>query len=59
MLVPGEGLEPSHCYQHRILSPARLPIPPSRLVKLEIIHETGVFIKYKRCPMAFESKRST
>ena len=30
-VVPGEGLEPSrHCW-HRILSPARLPIPPSRL----------------------------
>lgn len=30
-MVPGEGLEPSrHCW-HRILSPARLPIPPSRL----------------------------
>lgn len=29
-MVPGEGLEPSrHCW-HRILSPARLPIPPPR-----------------------------
>ena len=58
-LVPGEGLEPSHCLQHRILSPARLPIPPSRQVKLEIIHETEAFIKYKRCPMGFDSKRGT
>ena len=31
MMVPGEGLEPSHCRQRRILSPLRLPIPPSRL----------------------------
>ena len=29
-LVPGEGLEPTLCFQNRILSPARLPIPPSR-----------------------------
>ena len=29
-MVPREGLEPSHCHQHRILSPARLPIPPPR-----------------------------
>lgn len=52
-MVPGEGLEPSHCYQHRILSPARLPIPPSRHVKFEIIHETGAFIKHKRCSTEF------
>lgn len=48
-LVPGEGLEPSHCLQHRILSPARLPIPPSRHVNRRIIHETEAFIKSKRC----------
>ena len=29
-LVPGEGLEPSQCHHRRILSPLRLPIPPSR-----------------------------
>ncbi len=29
--VPGEGLEPSRCCHHRILSPACLPIPTSRL----------------------------
>ena len=28
--MPGEGLELSLCCQNRILSPARLPIPPSR-----------------------------
>ena len=27
----GEGLEPSRGYPHRILNPARLPIPPSEL----------------------------
>jgi hypothetical protein len=33
--VPGEGIEPSLCCQNWILSPARLPIPPSRLVERE------------------------
>ena len=27
--MPGEGLEPSRPYGQRILSPQRLPIPPS------------------------------
>jgi branched-chain amino acid transport system substrate-binding protein len=30
MRVPGEGVEPSRAEAHGILSPARLPIPPSR-----------------------------
>jgi hypothetical protein len=30
-LVPGEGIEPSWCRHRGILSPVRLPIPPSRL----------------------------
>ena len=30
-MVPGEGIEPSLCFQNRILNPARLPVPPSRL----------------------------
>ena len=30
-LVPGGGLEPPHPHGRRILSPLRLPIPPSRL----------------------------
>ena len=29
-LVPGGGIEPPLCHQNRILSPARLPVPPSR-----------------------------
>ena len=31
LLVPGGGIEPPLCCQNWILSPARLPIPPSRL----------------------------
>ncbi len=30
LLVPGEGVEPTRYLYHRILSPARLPVPPSR-----------------------------
>jgi hypothetical protein len=30
VVVPGEGLEPSRPRGRRILSPLRLPIPPSR-----------------------------
>ena len=29
-LVPGAGIEPARCFQRGILSPVRLPIPPSR-----------------------------
>ena len=35
LLVPGGGLEPPQCYHRRILSPLRLPIPPSRLKEQE------------------------
>ncbi len=30
LLVPGAGIEPARCCQRGILSPVRLPIPPSR-----------------------------
>jgi S-adenosylmethionine:tRNA ribosyltransferase-isomerase len=30
MLVPRVGIEPTRCHHHRILSPARLPVPPPR-----------------------------
>jgi hypothetical protein len=29
-LVPGAGIEPARCLHRGILSPVRLPIPPSR-----------------------------
>lgn len=29
-LVPRAGIEPARCFQRGILSPVRLPIPPSR-----------------------------
>ena len=30
ILVPRVGIEPTRCHHHRILSPARLPVPPPR-----------------------------
>lgn len=30
-VVPMEGVEPTHSYEYKILSLARLPIPPHRL----------------------------
>ena len=36
MLVPGVGLEPTRVLPHRSLSPARLPIPPSRHTPLQL-----------------------
>src|SRR3569623_1629280 len=32
VLVPGGRIELPRCHHHRILSPARLPVPPSRLL---------------------------
>src|SRR5690349_3151359 len=37
-LVPGGGIEPPLCCQNWILSPARLPIPPSRLDSSDRLH---------------------
>ncbi len=34
VMVPEEGVEPTRPCGHRILSPARLPVPPFRLVRL-------------------------
>jgi hypothetical protein len=39
-LVPGTGLEPARLLRHWILSPARLPIPPSRPMSLSAILPT-------------------
>jgi hypothetical protein len=39
-VVPGEGIEPTLCRQNRILSPARLPVPPSRR-----LDQTEVYVK--------------
>jgi hypothetical protein len=33
-MVPAEGFEPTHSCEYWILNPARLPVPPRRLVSL-------------------------
>src|SRR5262245_47946575 len=41
-LVPGEGIEPTWCCHRRILSPLRLPVPPSRLDDARLrVHYSG------------------
>ena len=37
-LVPKAGIEPARYCYHRILSPARLPIPPLRLMPERLIY---------------------
>ncbi len=43
-VVPGEGLEPSQYHYRRILSPLRLPIPPSRLRYARYPRELGLLL---------------
>gem|GEM_PF-3837814 len=38
-VVPGAGIEPARCHHRGILSPVRLPIPPSRQRKTAIMTE--------------------
>ena len=38
-LVPGAGIEPARCHHRGILSPVRLPIPPSRQRKTAIMND--------------------
>src|SRR5580704_523381 len=44
-LVPGGGVEPPRPEGRRILSPLRLPVPPSRLY-LEVLDFTAYFTLY-------------
>ena len=51
-LVPKAGLEPALCCQNRILSPARLPVPPLRLICMRYLLYTSyinfvkIFLKF-------------
>src|SRR6266705_2956833 len=41
-MVPGEGIEPTWCCHRQILSPLRLPVPPSRLDAARLrVHYNG------------------
>ena len=48
-LVPAEGLEPTHCCQYWILSPARLPFRHAGVSKTER-KNTDFAAKLKRFP---------
>ena len=57
--MPMAGVEPARYRYHRILSPARLPIPPHRLIKLRSIilpHASGK-IKSDFCPHRAREKK--
>ena len=45
-LVPGGEVESPHTFVRWILSPVRLPIPPPRQRKNEIITNTGIYANY-------------
>ena len=36
--MPQTGIEPVRCRHHRILSPARLPVPPLRHLRYRLLH---------------------
>ena len=48
-MVPGTGFEPARPLRHWILSPARLPIPPSR----QVIHSVDEHTQFIRGVHAF------
>ena len=41
-LVPRVGIEPTRCHHHRILNPARLPVPPPRHGKGRPVYQSFV-----------------
>jgi hypothetical protein len=48
-MVPGGGVEPPRAEARRILSPLRLPVPPSRL-RMEAIDFKGYLVLFPRYP---------
>ncbi len=57
-MVPGERLELSRSQNHRILSPARLPVPPSRRASLRLGVRLGLEYKVALCGKQGEDLRS-
>lgn len=47
-MVPGVGVEPTQCYHRGILSPVRLPVPPSRHVYIKHVIDKHVQIGYAK-----------
>jgi hypothetical protein len=48
-MVPMEGVEPTHSYEYQILSLARLPIPPHRLLTLSITYDNSYASRLTMC----------
>ena len=48
LMVPTEGVEPTHPHGYQILSLARLPIPPRRHVAIEYILLGAEVNKFQR-----------
>ena len=57
-LVPMVGVEPTRYRYHGILSPARLPIPPHRLIwDLHIIYQKSFVVNTFSKKLQFAKKR--
>ena len=54
-LVPGGGVEPPRPEGRRILSPLRLPVPPSRLGWVEAI--VSLIDRFQLCNVAIDAIR--
>lgn len=52
LLVPRAGIEPARCLQRGILSPVRLPIPPSRRHTADIMSDFAHASNLQRCAIA-------
>ena len=53
--MPATGIEPVRCRHHRILSPARLPVPPRRHIKwmeVDSNHRSNLQQIYSLSPLA-------
>jgi hypothetical protein len=50
--MPKEGVEPSPCCQDGILNPARLPVPPLRLIQTDatVLARGEIHVNLKFCP---------
>src|SRR5262249_13351201 len=42
LMVPMEGVEPTHSHEYQILSLARLPIPPHRLIDYQRLRQKSL-----------------
>jgi hypothetical protein len=53
-MVPGGGIEPPRAEARRILSPLRLPVPPSRLGSMVLAFDLAEDIQTNSGPTALQ-----